>query len=151
MCKGVYKSLELSFLCTRGKIWLIACFCVAFALLTWFLAGKKELPDVKVVVEKFLLRRKFVPDPQRTSLMFAFFAQHFTHQFFKTDMKRGPAFTKGKNHGVSLNPSVATFLTVLFDVTDVFHFISCHVIIEPLNHWIYIFSNCYNVHSLGWS
>ncbi|KAM9444349.1 prostaglandin G/H synthase 2 [Clarias gariepinus] len=66
-------------------------------------AGKKELPDVKVVVEKFLLRRKFVPDPQRTSLMFAFFAQHFTHQFFKTDMKRGPAFTKGKNHGVDLS------------------------------------------------
>ncbi|KAF5894672.1 prostaglandin G/H synthase 2-like, partial [Clarias magur] len=66
-------------------------------------AGKKELPDVKVVVEKFLLRRKFIPDPQRTSLMFAFFAQHFTHQFFKTDMKRGPAFTKGKNHGVDLS------------------------------------------------
>ncbi|GAA6093783.1 prostaglandin G/H synthase 2 [Tachysurus ichikawai] len=66
-------------------------------------AGKKELPDVKVLVEKFLIRRKFIPDPQRTSLMFAFFAQHFTHQFFKTDMKKGPAFTKAKNHGVDLN------------------------------------------------
>ncbi|KAF7690037.1 prostaglandin G/H synthase 2 [Silurus meridionalis] len=66
-------------------------------------AGKKELPDVSVVVQKFLVRRKFIPDPQRTSLMFAFFAQHFTHQFFKTDMKRGPAFTKAKNHGVDLS------------------------------------------------
>ncbi|XP_062857295.1 prostaglandin G/H synthase 2 [Trichomycterus rosablanca] len=65
--------------------------------------GKKELPDVKVVAEKLLMRRKFIPDPQRTSLMFAFFAQHFTHQFFKTDMKRGPAFTKAKNHGVDLS------------------------------------------------
>ncbi|KAG7316819.1 hypothetical protein KOW79_020360 [Hemibagrus wyckioides] len=66
-------------------------------------AGKKELPDVKVLMEKFLLRRKFIPDPQHTNLMFAFFAQHFTHQFFKTDMKRGPAFTKAKNHGVDLH------------------------------------------------
>lgn len=32
--------------------------------------------------------------------MFAFFAQHFTHQFFKTDVKRGPAFTAATGHGV---------------------------------------------------
>ncbi|EPY80552.1 prostaglandin G/H synthase 2 precursor [Camelus ferus] len=62
--------------------------------------GRKELPDSKEVVEKLLLRRKFIPDPQGTNMMFAFFAQHFTHQFFKTDHKRGPAFTKGLNHGV---------------------------------------------------
>lgn len=65
--------------------------------------GKKELPDSKDVVEKLLLRRKFIPDPQGTNMMFAFFAQHFTHQFFKTDLKRGPAFTKGLGHGVDLN------------------------------------------------
>lgn len=46
------------------------------------------------------MRRHFIPDPQRTSLMFAFFAQHFTHQFFKTDVKKGPAFTAAKGHGV---------------------------------------------------
>ncbi|KAG9351117.1 hypothetical protein JZ751_025007 [Albula glossodonta] len=66
-------------------------------------AGKKTLPDVKLVVEKFLLRKKFIPDPQGTSLMFAFFAQHFTHQFFKSDMKRGPAFTRSLAHGVDLS------------------------------------------------
>jgi len=65
-----------------------------------FFIGRKELPDSKEVVKKVLLRRKFIPDPQGTNLMFAFFAQHFTHQFFKTDFERGPAFTKGKNHGV---------------------------------------------------
>ncbi|XP_007667187.1 prostaglandin G/H synthase 2 [Ornithorhynchus anatinus] len=65
--------------------------------------GKKELPDSKEIVEKFLLRRKFIPDPQGTNMMFAFFAQHFTHQFFKTDHHRGPAFTKALNHGVDLN------------------------------------------------
>ncbi|XP_061094136.1 prostaglandin G/H synthase 2 [Conger conger] len=65
--------------------------------------GKKALPDVKLVVEKFLLRKKFIPDPQGTSLMFAFFAQHFTHQFFKTDVKRGPAFTSSLAHGVDLS------------------------------------------------
>ncbi|XP_026878239.2 prostaglandin G/H synthase 2 [Electrophorus electricus] len=66
-------------------------------------SGKTELPDVKILAEKLLLRRKFIPDPQRTSLMFAFFAQHFTHQFFKTDMKKGAAFTRAKNHGVDLS------------------------------------------------
>lgn len=63
-------------------------------------SGKKELPDAKLLAEKLLMRRKFIPDPQGTSLMFAFFAQHFTHQFFKSDMKRGPAFTVAKGHGV---------------------------------------------------
>lgn len=33
--------------------------------------------------------------------MFAFFAQHFTHQFFKTSGKMGPGFTKALGHGVS--------------------------------------------------
>lgn len=63
--------------------------------------GKKELPDAKLLAEKLLMRRQFTPDPQGTSLMFAFFAQHFTHQFFKSDMKKGPAFTLAKGHGVS--------------------------------------------------
>lgn len=65
-----------------------------------FLAGKKELPDSKLIVEKFLLRKKFIPDPQGTNVMFTFFAQHFTHQFFKTDQKKGPGFTKALGHGV---------------------------------------------------
>ena len=63
--------------------------------------GKKELPDAKILAEKLLMRREFIPDPQGTSLMFAFFAQHFTHQFFKSDMKKGPAFTVAQGHGVS--------------------------------------------------
>lgn len=63
--------------------------------------GKKELPDIKVLAEKLLIRRQFIPDPQGTSLMFAFFAQHFTHQFFKSDFKKGPGFTQAKGHGVS--------------------------------------------------
>uniref|UniRef100_A0A8C5HYZ0 Prostaglandin G/H synthase 2 n=1 Tax=Gouania willdenowi TaxID=441366 RepID=A0A8C5HYZ0_GOUWI len=46
---------------------------------------------------------QFIPDPQGTSLMFAFFAQHFTHQFFKSDLKRGPAFTQALGHGVDLS------------------------------------------------
>ncbi|NP_001165867.1 prostaglandin G/H synthase 2 precursor [Oryzias latipes] len=65
--------------------------------------GKKELPNAKELAEKLLMRRKFIPDPQGTSLMFAFFAQHFTHQFFKSDMKNGPAFTVAQGHGVDLS------------------------------------------------
>lgn len=33
-------------------------------------------------------------------MMFAFFAQHFTHQFFKTSGKMGRGFTKALGHGV---------------------------------------------------
>ncbi|XP_025117413.2 prostaglandin G/H synthase 1 isoform X1 [Bubalus bubalis] len=63
---------------------------------------KKQLPDAELLSRRFLLRRKFIPDPQGTNLMFAFFAQHFTHQFFKTSGKMGPGFTKALGHGVDL-------------------------------------------------
>ncbi|XP_005743165.1 prostaglandin G/H synthase 1 [Pundamilia nyererei] len=62
--------------------------------------GKPVLPDAKVLVERFFKRQKFRPDPQGTNLMFAFMAQHFTHQFFKTDHKVQGGFTKGLGHGV---------------------------------------------------
>ncbi|KAG1927945.1 prostaglandin G/H synthase [Pimephales promelas] len=62
--------------------------------------GKMKLPDPKILVEKFMLRRNFRLDPQGTNLMFAFFAQHFTHQFFKTHNRMGLGFTKGLGHGV---------------------------------------------------
>ena len=62
--------------------------------------GKKELPDVEVLIKKFFTRKTFRPDPLGTSVLFSFFAQHFTHQFFKTDIKAGPGMTWGGN-GVS--------------------------------------------------
>ncbi|CAJ0938602.1 unnamed protein product [Ranitomeya imitator] len=63
--------------------------------------GKLELPNPTLLVETFLKRQKFIPDPQNTNLMFAFFAQHFTHQFFKTFGRMGRGFIKGFGHGVS--------------------------------------------------
>ncbi|KAM4616586.1 prostaglandin G/H synthase 1 [Polymixia lowei] len=62
--------------------------------------GKHVLPDPKLLAERFLRRTEFRPDPQGTNLMFAFFAQHFTHQFFKTHHRRGPGFTRALAHGV---------------------------------------------------
>uniref|UniRef100_A0A3B3BU84 Prostaglandin G/H synthase 1 n=1 Tax=Oryzias melastigma TaxID=30732 RepID=A0A3B3BU84_ORYME len=62
--------------------------------------GRAELPDPEVVVERLLKRRTFRPDPQGSNLMFAFFAQHFTHQFFKTYNRMGVGFTKALSHGV---------------------------------------------------
>ncbi|KAG7490925.1 prostaglandin G/H synthase 1-like [Solea senegalensis] len=62
--------------------------------------GKPVLPDPKVLMERFFKRTKFRPDPQGTNLMFAFMAQHFTHQFFKTDHGVHVGFTKGLGHGV---------------------------------------------------
>nr|XP_048288232.1 prostaglandin G/H synthase 1 isoform X1 [Myodes glareolus] len=64
--------------------------------------GKKQLPDVQLLAQRLLLRKKFIPAPQGTSILFAFFAQHFTHQFFKTSGKMGPGFTKALGHGVDL-------------------------------------------------
>ncbi|KAE8583681.1 hypothetical protein XENTR_v10020625 [Xenopus tropicalis] len=65
--------------------------------------GKMELPDASLLVETFLKREKFIPDPQGTNLLFAFFAQHFTHQFFKTYGRMGRGFIKGFGHGVDLS------------------------------------------------
>ncbi|XP_053267716.1 phosducin-like protein [Pleuronectes platessa] len=62
--------------------------------------GKALLPDPELLVEKLLKRRTFRPDPQGSNLMFAFFAQHFTHQFFKTYNRMGLGFTKALSHGV---------------------------------------------------
>ncbi|KAK3600358.1 hypothetical protein CHS0354_015956 [Potamilus streckersoni] len=64
--------------------------------------GKKTLPDAQVIVNMFLRREKFIPDPMGSNALFAFFAQHFTHQFFKTDFKRGPGFQWG-GHGVDVS------------------------------------------------
>ncbi|CAJ1070177.1 phosducin-like protein [Xyrichtys novacula] len=63
--------------------------------------GKAGLPDPELLVERLLKRRKFRPDPQGSNLMFAFFAQHFTHQFFKTYNRMGHGFTKALAHGVN--------------------------------------------------
>uniref|UniRef100_A0A3Q1IQK5 Prostaglandin G/H synthase 1 n=1 Tax=Anabas testudineus TaxID=64144 RepID=A0A3Q1IQK5_ANATE len=62
--------------------------------------GKAGLPDPEVLADRLLKRRKFRPDPQGTNLMFAFFAQHFTHQFFKTYNRMGLGYTKALAHGV---------------------------------------------------
>lgn len=62
--------------------------------------GKAGLPDPELLVERLLKRRTFRADPQGTNIMFAFFAQHFTHQFFKTYNRMGPGFTKALAHGV---------------------------------------------------
>ncbi|XP_078734056.1 prostaglandin G/H synthase 2-like [Lampetra fluviatilis] len=67
------------------------------------IAGKPQLPGAKLVAERLLLRRQFKANPHGSNLMFAFFAQHFTHQFFNTDPVRGPAFTRALGHGVDLN------------------------------------------------
>uniref|UniRef100_A0A3B5LLC1 Prostaglandin G/H synthase 1 n=1 Tax=Xiphophorus couchianus TaxID=32473 RepID=A0A3B5LLC1_9TELE len=62
--------------------------------------GKPNLPDPKEFCEKYFKRREFRPDPQGTNLMFAFMAQHFTHQFFKKSHKATVGFTKALGHGV---------------------------------------------------
>ncbi|XP_075435442.1 prostaglandin G/H synthase 1 [Ascaphus truei] len=65
--------------------------------------GKKQLPDANLIAEAFLMRETFIPDPQGSNLLFAFFAQHFTHQFFKTYGRMGRGFTSGYGHGVDLS------------------------------------------------
>ena len=76
------------------------CYPTGFLKLSCFLTGGKQLPDVNELTKLFV-RKTFKPDPLRTSVLFAFFAQHFTHQFFKTDFKKGSDFTWSRGHGVS--------------------------------------------------
>jgi hypothetical protein len=63
--------------------------------------GRRQPPPTQSLVDLFR-RRKFKPDPLRSNCLFAFYAQHFTHQFFKTDSKRGPGFTRAWGHGVDM-------------------------------------------------
>ncbi|KAI9553283.1 putative cyclooxygese [Daphnia sinensis] len=65
-------------------------------------AGHKELPDVNVLAERFFKRKEFIAEPHGTNILFAYYAQHFSHQFFRTDRARGAAFTKG-NDGVDVS------------------------------------------------
>lgn len=83
---------------TRGVVYLCPVLC---ATLWWFCSGKAGLPDPELLVERLLKRRAFRPDPKGSNLMFAFFAQHFTHQFFKTYNRMGLGYTKALAHGVS--------------------------------------------------
>uniref|UniRef100_A0A8C5UV35 Prostaglandin G/H synthase 1 n=1 Tax=Microcebus murinus TaxID=30608 RepID=A0A8C5UV35_MICMU len=94
----------LHFLLTHGRLFweFVNATFIRDMLMRLVLTGKKQLPDAQLLGRRFLLRRKFIPDPQGTNLMFAFFAQHFTHQFFKTSGKMGPGFTKALGHGVDL-------------------------------------------------
>lgn len=62
-------------------------------------AGQTKLPDIHELVQKLFVREKFKPEPRGTSALFSFYAQHFTHQFFKTEIKRGPQYQWG-GHGV---------------------------------------------------
>jgi len=59
------------------------------------IAGPKVLPPVEQLVEKVFARRKFLPEPHDSNALFQYYAQHFTHQFFRTDYAKGGAFTKG--------------------------------------------------------
>ncbi|CAK8696012.1 unnamed protein product [Clavelina lepadiformis] len=59
--------------------------------------GPDNLPDPDMLVKNFFTRSKFEPCPVRTSVMFPFFAQHFTHQFFKTDIQHGMPYQWGDN------------------------------------------------------
>ncbi|KAK3088071.1 hypothetical protein FSP39_014318 [Pinctada imbricata] len=63
--------------------------------------GKKEMPDVGEIVNAMFVRKEFLPDPRGSSTLFSFFAQHFTHCFFKTDIKKGPEFQWG-GHGLDV-------------------------------------------------
>ncbi|GAB6032189.1 Prostaglandin G/H synthase 2, variant 2 [Chamberlinius hualienensis] len=64
--------------------------------------GPKTLPDVDLLVENFFVRKKFIPEPHGSNILFASYAQHFTHQFFKTNFNQGPGFTWG-SEGVDLS------------------------------------------------
>jgi len=65
--------------------------------------GPVEYPSVDEVLEKFLRRRSFVRSSTNTSVLLAVYAQHFTHQFFKTDPRLAHAGFTQTQHYVDLN------------------------------------------------
>jgi prostaglandin-endoperoxide synthase 2 len=63
----------------------------------------EEMPDPNVLFDLIFKRKTFIKNNLGSNVLFAFFAQHFTHQFFQTDWSRGPAFTLNQNHQVDMN------------------------------------------------
>lgn len=62
-----------------------------------------DMPDPDLLFDIIFKRKEFIPNNLGSNVLFAFFAQHFTHQFFQTDFKRGPAYTLNQNHQVDMN------------------------------------------------
>ncbi|RXG68276.1 Prostaglandin G/H synthase 2 [Armadillidium vulgare] len=58
--------------------------------------GPKELIPAEELFKRMFLRREFKPDPHDSNLLFQYYAQHFTHQFFRTDYASKGKLTKGK-------------------------------------------------------
>jgi prostaglandin-endoperoxide synthase 2 len=54
------------------------------------------------LAERFFKRKQFIAEPHGTNILFAYYAQHFSHQFFRTDKAKGPGFTRG-NDGVDVS------------------------------------------------
>ena len=80
----------------RYKLSEYCCYyCCYFIVIANLYSGKDKLPCVHEVVDKLFKRREFIPNSLGASLMFAFFAQHFTHQVLKTDFEKGPGYTFG--------------------------------------------------------
>lgn len=57
--------------------------------------GPKEMPNVDELIKKVFMRKEFIPEPHQSNVLFQYYAQHFTHQFFRTDYNKGPQLTKG--------------------------------------------------------
>ena len=64
--------------------------------------GKKELPDINNLAERFFKRRQFIPEPHGTNVLFSAYAQHFNHQYLRTDKGKGAGFKLG-NDGIDLS------------------------------------------------
>eukprot|EP01118_Nematostelium_gracile_P017564 TRINITY_DN754_c0_g1_i1.p1 TRINITY_DN754_c0_g1~~TRINITY_DN754_c0_g1_i1.p1 ORF type:complete len:1081 (+),score=310.34 TRINITY_DN754_c0_g1_i1:54-3296(+) len=65
--------------------------------------GPKDYPDVDLICDTFLVRKKFVPSSVNTSVLLAMYAQHFTHQFFKTDPKFAHEGITQSRHYIDMN------------------------------------------------
>ncbi len=61
------------------------------------------------MAERFFRRKEFLPEPHGTNVLFSYYAQHYNHQFFRTDKSRGPGFTMG-NDGVLIIYIIKSYL-----------------------------------------
>ena len=76
-------------------------FILFHMLFITLLVGKDIPPSPEEVGDKLLKRKEFKTDHMNTSLLYVFFAQHFTHNFFKTVYHK-PSQTWGR-HGIDVS------------------------------------------------
>ena len=65
------------------------------------------------LIKKFFTRTKFLPDPMGSNVLFAFFAQHFTHHVLQDRLHQRPGLPVGRAWGEFIMTTMMMMVAVV--------------------------------------